>query len=112
LVIIEAAAATALVVASHHDTRPWLTAGFAIPAGLTVVAGGLVSLCRRPDSLTGSLLAATGYLWFISALTESNNSWLFTIGFVFSNLAFVAFVALILAYPDGHLTRRAPIRLA
>ena len=112
LVIIEAAAATALVVASNHDTRPWLTAGFAIPAGLTFVAAGLVALWRRPDNVTGSLLAATGYLWFIAALTESNNSWLFTIGFVFSNLAFVAFVALILAYPDGHLTRRAAILIA
>ena len=112
LVIIEAAAATALVVASNHDTRPWLTAGFAIPAGLTFVAAGLVALWRRPDNVTGSLLAATGYLWFIAALTESNNSWVFTIGFVFSNLAFVAFVALILAYPDGHLTapRRDPRR--
>ena len=112
LVLIEAAAATALVVASNHDTRPWLTAGFAIPAGLTFVAAGLVALWRRPDNVTGSLLAATGYLWFIAALTESNNSWIFTIGFVFSNLAFVAFVALILAYPDGHLTRRAAILVA
>ena len=112
LVIIEATAATALVVASNHDTRPWLTAGFAIPAGLTFVAAGLVALWRRPDNVTGSLLAATGYLWFIAALTESNNSWLFTIGFVFSNLAFVAFVALILAYPDGHLTRRAAILIS
>src|SRR6478609_1594317 len=107
LVIIEAAAATALVVASHHDTRPWLTAGFAIPVGLTFVTAGLVALWRRPDNLTGSLLAATGYLWLISALTESNNSWLSTIGFVFSNLAFVAFVAVVLAYPDGHLSGRA-----
>ena len=70
LVIIEAAAATALVVASNHDTRPWLTAGFAIPAGLTFVAAGLVALWRRPDNVTGSLLAATGYLWFIAALTR------------------------------------------
>ena len=68
-----------------------------------------MALWRRPENVTGSLLAATGYLWFIAALTESNNSWVFTIGFVFSNLAFVAFVALILAYPDGHLTRRAAI---
>ena len=103
LVIIEAAAATALVVASNHDTRPWLTAGFAIPAGLTFVAAGLVALWRRPDNVTGSLLAATGYLWFIAALTESNNSWVFTIGFVFSNLALRR-----IRRPDPRLSRRAP----
>ena len=104
--ILEAVAATILVVSSSHDTRPWLTAGFAIPAGLTFVTAGLVALWRRPENGTGTLLAATGYLWFIAALTESNNSWVFTIGFVFSNLAFVAFAALVLAYPDGHLTGR------
>ena len=103
LVIIEAAAATALVVASNHDTRPWLTAGFAIPAGLTFVAAGLVALWRRPDNVTGSLLAATGYLWFIAALTESNNSWLFTIGFVFSQPRLRR-----VRRADPRLSRRAP----
>ena len=109
LVIIEATAATAL----HRSEQP-RHAGLAHcrlrdPGGVHLRRRGDVALWRRPDNVTGSLLAATGYLWFIAALTESNNSWLFTIGFVFSNLAFVAFVALILAYPDGRLTRRAAI---
>jgi len=106
LAIAVAVGATVLVVSSSHDSRPWLTAGFAITAGLTFVAAGLVALWRRPDNATGAFLTATGYLWFVAALTESNNEWAYTVGFVLSNLAFVSFVALILAYPDGHLGRR------
>ncbi len=86
--------------------EPWLTAGFAIIAGLTFAGAGLVALWRRPENATGAWLAATGYLWFIAALTESNNSWVWTVGFILSNLAFVSFSALILAYPDGCLSRR------
>ncbi len=104
--IAEAVAAAALVVSSTHDTEPWLTAGFAITAGLTFVGAGLVALWRRPENATGAWLAATGYLWFIAALTESNNSWVWTVGFILSNLALVSFSALILAYPDGCLSVR------
>ena len=32
---------------------------------------GLVALWRRPENATGFLLAATGYLWFVAALTEA-----------------------------------------
>ncbi len=104
--IAEAVAAAALVVSSNHDSHPWLTAGFAITAGLTFAGAGLVALWRRPENATGAWLAATGYLWFIAALTESNNSWVWTVGFILSNLAFVSFSALILAYPDGCLSGR------
>jgi PAS domain S-box-containing protein len=104
--LVEAAIATALVFASNHDSSPWLIAPFALSAGLSFVAAGLVALWRRPDNATGFWLAATGYLWFIAALTESNDTWVWTIGAGINNLAFVAFVALILAYPHGELSRR------
>ena len=104
--IAEAVAAIALVVASHHDPDPWLIAGFAITAGLTFVAAGLVALWRRPENATGAWMTATGCLWFVAALSESNDSWVWTSGFVLANLAFAAFGALILAYPDGRLERR------
>ena len=91
---------------SDHDTNPWLVAGFAATAGLSFVLAGLVALWRRPENTTGYLLAATGYLWFIAALTEADNPWVWVIGFVLGNLALVCFAALILAYPDGTLSRR------
>jgi PAS domain S-box-containing protein len=105
-VFVEAAVAIALVFSSQREESPWLVAAFAVTAGVSFVAAGLVALWRRPESSVGFLLAATGYLWFIGALTESNNTWVWTFGFIFGNLAFVAFAALILAYPDGTLNRR------
>ena len=74
LALVEAVIAAALVFSSNHDSRPWLTAGFAIIAGLTFAGAGLVALWRRPENATGAWLAATGYLWFIAALTESVRS--------------------------------------
>ena len=53
LAIAEAIVAAALVVSSNHDSHPWLTAGFAITAGLTFVGAGLVALWRRPENATG-----------------------------------------------------------
>ena len=74
--LLEAAVAIALVFTSTHDDRPWLVAGFAVTAGLSFVLAGLVALWRRPDNNTGFLLAATGYLWFVSALNEGNDPWI------------------------------------
>ena len=104
--VAEAAAAVTLVLASHHDPDPWLIAAFAVVAGLTFVAAGLVALWRRPENATGAWMTATGCFWFVAALTESNDSWVWTAGFVLANLAFVSFAGLILAYPDGRLERR------
>ena len=103
-VLVEAVVAVALVFGSNRDENPWLVAAFATIAGVSFVAAGLVALWRRPDNATGLLLAATGYLWFVAALTESNETWGWTVGFVFGNLAFVTFAATILAFPDGRLT--------
>jgi len=104
--LLEAAIAVALVFTSTHDDRPWLVAGFAVTAGLSFVLAGLVALWRRPDNATGFLLAATGYLWFVSALAEGNDPWVWTVGYILGNLSLVCFAALILAYPDGTLDRR------
>jgi hypothetical protein len=104
--LVQLTVAIALVVASNSDTHPWRTAIAAGTAGLSFIVAGLVALWRRPGNGTSFLLAATGYLWFIGALTESNNSWVWTVGFVLQNLSLVAFAALILAYPDGRLSRR------
>jgi hypothetical protein len=106
-VLVEATVAIALIFTSSHNDNPWLTTAVAVTAGPSFVAAGLVALWRRPENATGFLLAATGYLWFLGALSESNNSWVWTVGFVTGNFAFLAFAALVLAYPDGALGRRA-----
>jgi PAS domain S-box-containing protein len=104
--LVEASVAIALVFTSSHDDRPWLVAVLAATAGLSFVLAGLVALWRRPENATGFFLAATGYLWFVAALTEGNDTWVWTTGFVLGNLALVSFAALVLAYPDGVLSRR------
>ncbi len=110
--LVEAAAAIALVFTNERNDNPWLTAALAIFAGLSFVAAGLVALWRRPENTIGFLLAATGYLWFLGALSESNEPWVWTTGFVTGNLAFIAFGALILAYPDGTLGRHGRLLVA
>ena len=105
-VLVEAAVAVALVFTSNRDENPWLVAAFAS------IAGALLRRCRPGRAVAaagepGGLPACgTGYLWFFAALTESNNSWVWTVGFILGNLAFVAFATLILAYPEGRLSRR------
>ena len=93
--------AIALVFSSTRDERPWLVAAFAATAGVSFVAAGLVALWRRPENAIGFLLAATGYLWFVAALTRANEPWVWTTGFVLGNLALVSFAAL-----DPRLPRR------
>jgi len=104
--LVEGVVALALIFTNDRNDNPWLTAAVAVTAGLSFVAAGLVALWRRPENTTGFLLSATGYLWFLGALGESNSPWVWTVGFVAGNLAFLAFAALILAYPGGTLGRR------
>ena len=86
-------------------------------AGWALVACGLASWWRRPESRFGPLLVAGGFAWFVP---ELNNPW------VGSSLAFTAGVALaaatpafvghaVLSYPGGHLAKpveRAAVALA
>ena len=104
--VLLAAGATWLVLASEHEDNPAATLAFTLTAGLSFVASGLVALWRRPENRTGVLLLTVGYLWFLGALAESNNDWVFTIGIALSTVAFGAFVHLLLAFPWGKLGRR------
>ena len=98
--------ATALVITSDHDDNKASTIALAVTAGLTFIASGLIALWRRPDNRTGYLLAAVGYLWFLAALSESNNDWVLTIGVLTGELALAAFAHLLLAFPEGRLAGR------
>jgi PAS domain S-box-containing protein len=106
-VAVEAIVALALIFSTDSEDNPWITAGFAVTAGVLFAVSGLVAMWRRPDNATGLLLAAVGYTWFLGALTAATNDWVFTVGYVFSGTAFVAFTALALAFPSGRLARGA-----
>src|SRR4051812_32434426 len=105
--VVEVAAGLALVLTSEHEQHKAATAAFALTAGISFIASGLVALHRRPENRTGLYLAAVGYLWFLGALADANNDVLFTIGVALNNLPFVPFALLVLAFPTGRLSGRA-----
>jgi signal transduction histidine kinase len=110
LVILEAAGAIAIILASDREHHKTATTVIAVPAGISFVLSGLIALRRRPENRTGVYLAATGYLWLLAALQEANNSVIWTAGAFVGNLAFISFAALLLSFPTG-LLRRRPDRL-
>ena len=72
-------------------------------AGLIFTVAGTVAALRRPDNRTGAQMLAVGLLWSVGALQLAESSLAFTIGYVLSGIAFVAFAHLILSYPTGRL---------
>jgi PAS domain S-box-containing protein len=104
--VAEAAGASAIILTSHREAHKVATVVLAVTAGLLWAIGGLYVYRRRPDNRTGLYLAAVGYLWMFASLADVNENTLWTVGIFLSNLAFVPFAALVLAYPSGHLTHR------
>jgi PAS domain S-box-containing protein len=106
LLVVEASAATWIVATSNQDADTWRTIAVALAAGVMFVLAGLVALWRRPSNRTGVFLAATGYLWFLGALTAANDPWVFTFGWIVGGTAFVPLTALILVHPSGRFGSR------
>jgi signal transduction histidine kinase len=83
----------------------------------TVVVGwgfvwvGLYAWARRPDNRVGMLMAATGFAWFLSALSFSDVPLIFTIGQLFGSLFFAVIMHLLLAFPSGRLQSRLERRI-
>ena len=102
---------TWLVLASDHLENKAAFLSLALTVGLSFLVSGVIALWRRPDNRTGFLLVLVAYLWFLGALTESDNDWVFTIGVLVNSLALGAFVQLLLAYPTGRLQGRRDLWL-
>jgi PAS domain S-box-containing protein len=71
--------------------------------GAIFTVTGTIAAVGRPDNRTGAQMLAVGLLWALAALLAADDSLPFTLGFVLSGLAFVAFAHLILSYPTGRL---------
>jgi PAS domain S-box-containing protein len=106
LLLVEASVAVAILSTSDEIENLRLAITLAVSAGAAFVISGLIAVMRRPENRTGALLAATGYAWFLAALSPSGNDWVFTAGFVLGNLVWVPFSALVLAFPTGRLETR------
>src|SRR4029079_5300974 len=72
-------------------------------AGLIFSVAGTIAAIQRPDNRTGAQMLAVGLLWSVGALQLADSPLVFTIGYLLSGLAFVAFAHLILSYPSGRL---------
>ena len=96
-----------LLVVTSEPREPETLNLFALVlvAGLVFTVTGAIAAARRPTNRTGAQMLAVGLLWSLGALQASDGSLLFTLGFVVSGLAFVAFAHLILSYPTGQLRR-------
>ena len=97
-------------------TNDELDAAGAWGAGTVVVGWGFVwvglyAWARRPDNRVGMLMAATGFAWFLSALSFSDVPLIFTIGQLFGSLFFAVIMHLLLAFPSGRLQSRLERRI-
>ena len=77
-----------------------------LAVGWTYLFGGLAIWSSRPANPTGRLMTLVGFTWFIGNLQLSDIGLLDAIGTAFADVIFVCLIALILAYPTGHLETR------
>ena len=76
------AGALALVLTSSHEQNAVLTSILGLSVGWSFVVAGLIAQTRRPENRTGVLLIVVGLTFFVGALTDANQSLLFTVGHV------------------------------
>jgi signal transduction histidine kinase len=77
-----------------------------LAVGWTYLFGGLAIWGSRPENPTGRLMTLVGFTWFIGNLQLADLTGLHAIGTAFADVVFVCLIALILAYPTGHLETR------
>ena len=85
------------------------SAGAAVARALMVavpVAVGAYAWHRRPSERFGRLLMLTGFGWFLTTLSESDNELAYSIGRVAGWAVEVSLIYLVLSFPTGRLTER------
>ncbi|MGH3006624.1 MAG: PAS domain S-box protein [Gaiellaceae bacterium] len=101
------AGALYLTFASNHEENPELVAAAHLVAVWAFIGSGLVAWARRPDNRFGVLLTAVGFAWLLGALSESNWSIPFTLGWVLGSIFLAVFIHALLAFPRGYLETRS-----
>jgi signal transduction histidine kinase len=101
--VLCAGADVALVLTSDHETQKVLAAILGPLIGLGFVGTGAFAWWRRPLNRFGPLMTAVGFAWFIGALTEANDSVVYTIGSFVGPLYLVLVVQMVLSFPSGRL---------
>jgi signal transduction histidine kinase len=105
--IAMAAVMVALVLASDHEQAKELAATLGPFIGLSFCGTGIFAWMRRPHNRFGVLMTAVGFAWFLSALTASNDAFVYTLGVYLAPLYLVLVGHMLLAFPTGRLETTA-----
>jgi signal transduction histidine kinase len=81
-----------------------LTAGVDLAVGWTLIACGLITWTRRPQSRVGPLIAITGFAWFLGTFADSDIDAVATVGFALATLYLGPLSHAIVGYPSGRLS--------
>ena len=73
--------------------------------GWGFIGVGLYTWARRPDNALGSLMVATGFVWFVAGLSSTDVPALFSIGLFLGSVWVVTTMHTLLAVPHGTLAR-------
>ena len=101
--VIFAGLDVALALTSSHEDQKLVTALLGPLIGLSFIGTGVFAWWRRPLNRFGLLMTGVGIAWFLSGLTESNNSTVFTIGSYVEPLYLVLVIQMVLSFPTGRL---------
>ena len=96
----------ALLLESDHMEASAFAFAAQLLAAWSFILGGLFAWARRPDNRFGPLLTAVGLAVFVGALSASNESLPFTLGWTFGGIFIAVFIHALLAFPRGYLETR------
>jgi signal transduction histidine kinase len=96
--------AAALTLTSDHVEVRGAVATLGLAVGWGFIGAGLFAWAKRPDSGLGSLMVATGFAWFVAALSTSNTPLIFSIGGIWGSVYVVTAMHVLLSAPEGRLS--------
>lgn len=101
--IVMGALMAAVIVTSDHADNPGLLAALSLLVAWSFLGTGLYAWDRRPDNLTGPLMVALAFTWFLGQLSSSNLPGLYAAGLILEKLPFAVLFHLLFAFPSGRL---------
>ena len=94
-----------LILTSNHAQLRGAVVVLGLVIGWGFIGVGLFTWARRPDNPVGSLMVATGFVWFVAGLSSTDVPALFSIGLFFGSVWVVTTMHTLLAVPHGTLAR-------
>ncbi len=109
--LVSGAASVAVIAESDHVPQRGAAIAIGLLIGWSFIGTGLFAWWRRPANRFGPMMVGVGFLNLLGSATAANQPLVFTVGVLTSNLFFVLFAHMVLAYPHNRLERRWHQRL-